>query len=85
MLTFVAVFVIIVAVLFTNRFHLNFSCHRDIITYFRELWYNRKWKGGRVVEGTGLENQRRKRPQVRILSFPPFFMFMIVFFVVKWI
>ena len=26
-----------------------------------------------MVEGTGLENQRRKRPQVRILSFPPFF------------
>lgn len=25
-----------------------------------------------MVEGTGLENQRRKRPQVRILSFPPF-------------
>ena len=24
-----------------------------------------------MVEGTGLENQRRKRPQVRILSFPP--------------
>lgn len=25
-----------------------------------------------MVEGTGLENQRRKRPQVRILSFPPY-------------
>ena len=24
-----------------------------------------------MVEGAGLENQRRKRPQVRILSFPP--------------
>ena len=35
------------------------------------ICYNSGWKGGRVVEGTGLENQRRKRPQVRILSFPP--------------
>ena len=24
-----------------------------------------------MVEGTGLENQRWKHPQVRILSFPP--------------
>ena len=37
------------------------------------ICYNSGWKGGRVVEGTGLENQRRKRPQVRILSFPPHF------------
>ena len=71
MLALVAVLVIIIAVLFGNRFHFEFSCHRAIITYFGELWYNREWKGGRVVEGTGLENQRRKRPQVRILSFPP--------------
>lgn len=26
-----------------------------------------------MVEGTGLENQRWKHPQVRILSFPPYF------------
>ena len=31
-----------------------------------------------MVEGTGLENQRRKRPQVRILSFPPSEAFMTV-------
>ena len=32
-----------------------------------------------MVEGTGLENQRGQPPQVRILSFPPFFMFLIMF------
>lgn len=28
-------------------------------------------KGGRVVDGTGLENQHTKVSQVRILSLPP--------------
>lgn len=70
-LTFVAMFVIVIAVLLGNRLHLEFSCHEVIISYFEKIWYNSRWKGGRVVEGTGLENQRRKRPQVRILSFPP--------------
>ena len=32
----VAVFVIIVAVLFCNRFHSDFSCHRWIITCLHE-------------------------------------------------
>ena len=36
----------------------------------------KKWKGGRVVDGTGLENQRVKAPQVRILSLPPRFRLM---------
>ena len=68
---FVAVLVIIIAILFGNRSQFDFSCHGNIITYFLDLWYNRERKGGRVVEGTGLENQRGKPPQVRILSFPP--------------
>ena len=38
----------------------------------RIIGYNSERKGGRVVEGTGLENQRVNAPQVRILSFPPF-------------
>lgn len=71
MLPLVAVLVVVVAILFGYRTHLDFSCHRVIISYFESLWYNKRRKGGRVVEGTGLENQRRKRPQVRILSFPP--------------
>lgn len=33
----VAVLVIVVAVLFRNDFHLEFSCHRVIIPYFREM------------------------------------------------
>ena len=37
----------------------------------RKICYNYRWKGGRVVDGTGLENQRGKPPQVRILSLPP--------------
>ena len=73
MLALVAMFVVIIAILFGNRSQFDFSCHRDIITYFAFLWYNWRWKGGRVVEGTGLENQRWKHPQVRILSFPPFY------------
>ena len=71
MFALVAVFMIIVAILFGNRSQFDFSCHGDIITYYSFLWYNWRWKGGRVVEGTGLENQRWKHPQVRILSFPP--------------
>ena len=35
------------------------------------VFRKRKQKGGRVVDGTGLENQRTKVPQVRILSLPP--------------
>ena len=58
MSTFVAMLVIVVAVLLGNRFEFDFSCHGGIITYFGEIWYNRERKGGRVVEGTGLENQR---------------------------
>ena len=71
MLALVAMLVVIIAILFGNRSQFDFSCHRGIITYFAFLWYNWRWKGGRVVEGTGLENQRWKHPQVRILSFPP--------------
>ena len=41
------------------------------VFYSLRVWYNWEWKGGRVVYGTGLENQRGKPPQVRILSFPP--------------
>ena len=33
--------------------------------------YNSSRKGGRVVDGTGLENQQVKASQVRILSLPP--------------
>lgn len=36
MLAFVAVFMVIVAVLLRNWFHSNFSCHRAIITYLEE-------------------------------------------------
>ena len=71
MFPLVAVFVVVVAVLLCNDFHLEFSCHRVIIPYFPKIWYNRRRKGGRVVDGTGLENQRVKAPQVRILSLPP--------------
>ena len=71
MFALVAVFVIVVAILFRNDFHFEFSCHRVIIPYFLFMWYNWRWKGGRVVDGTGLENQRTKVPQVRILSLPP--------------
>ena len=35
------------------------------------LWYNGLRKGGRVVDGTGLENQQVNASQVRILSLPP--------------
>ena len=35
MLALVAVLVIIVAILFCNRFHCEFSCHREIIAH---LW-----------------------------------------------
>ncbi len=34
MLAFVAMLVIVVAVLFRNDFHFNFSCHVIIISYF---------------------------------------------------
>ena len=68
---FVAMFVIIVAVLFGNRSQFDFSCHDMIITYLEEMWYNKRWKGGRVVDGTGLENQQINVSQVRILSLPP--------------
>ena len=34
MLAFVTMFVVIVAILFCNRFHCKFSCHSIIITYF---------------------------------------------------
>ena len=37
MLALVAVLVIIIAVLFGNRFHFEFSCHGTIITYFGAL------------------------------------------------
>ena len=36
MFSFVAVFMIIVAVLFRDNFHLYFSCHGIIIAYFSE-------------------------------------------------
>ena len=71
MLPLVAMFMIIVAVLLGNRSQFDFSCHAMIISYLGEMWYNKRWKGGRVVDGTGLENQRTKVPQVRILSLPP--------------
>ena len=71
MFAFVAVLVIVVAVLFRNDFHFEFSCHGVIIPYFAKLWYNWRWKGGRVVDGTGLENQQINVSQVRILSLPP--------------
>ena len=71
MFPLVAMFMIIVAVLLGNRSQFDFSCHIMIISYLIEMWYNRRWKGGRVVDGTGLENQRVKAPQVRILSLPP--------------
>ena len=35
------------------------------------FWYDSKWKGGRVVDGTGLENRQVNASQVRILSLPP--------------
>jgi hypothetical protein len=38
--TFVAVFVVIVAILFGNRAHFNFSCHGVIIPHFLKIWYN---------------------------------------------
>ncbi len=68
---FVAVLVVVVAVLFRNDFHFEFSCHGVIISYFVKIWYNWRWKGGRVVDGTGLENQQINVSQVRILSLPP--------------
>ena len=72
MLPFVAVLVVVVAVLLCNDFHLEFSCHGVIISYFLLIWYNKRWKGGRVVDGTGLENQQINVSQVRILSLPPY-------------
>ena len=70
-LALVAMLVIVVAILFGNWSHFEFSCHGVIISYFKILWYNKKRKGGRVVDGTGLENQHTKVSQVRILSLPP--------------
>ena len=72
MFAFVAMLVIIVAILLCNDFHFEFSCHGVIIPYFLLMWYNKRWKGGRVVDGTGLENQQVNASQVRILSPPPF-------------
>ena len=72
MFPLVAMLMIIVAVLLGNRSQFDFSCHAMIISYLIEMWYNKRWKGGRVVDGTGLENQRVKAPQVRILSLPPY-------------
>ena len=63
--------VIVIAVLFGNRSQFDFSCHVMIISYLIEMWYNKRWKGGRVVDGTGLENQQINVSQVRILSLPP--------------
>ena len=40
MFALVAVFVVIIAILFGNRSQFDFSCHGDIITYFVDLWYN---------------------------------------------
>ncbi len=40
MLAFVAMFVIIIAILFGNRSQFDFSCHGIIITYFGDLCYN---------------------------------------------
>ena len=37
MFALVAVFMIIVAILFGNRSQFDFSCHVDIITYFISL------------------------------------------------
>lgn len=71
MFAFVAVLMIVVAILFGNRAHFKFSCHGLIISYFGIMWYNWRWKGGRVVDGTGLENQQINVSQVRILSLPP--------------
>lgn len=34
MFPLVAVFMVVVAILFRNRSQFNFSCHGDIITYF---------------------------------------------------
>ena len=72
MLPLVAMLVVVVTVLLGNRSQFEFSCHRVIIPYLVDVWYNYRWKGGRVVDGTGLENQRTKVPQVRILSLPPY-------------
>ena len=58
MFALVAMLMIVIAILFRNYFHLEFSCHGVIIPYFLLIWYNKRWKGGRVVDGTGLENQR---------------------------
>ena len=71
MFALVAMLVIIVAILLCNDFHFEFSCHGVIIPYFLLMWYNKRWKGGRVVDGTGLENQQINVSQVRILSLPP--------------
>lgn len=73
MLALVAVFMIIIAILLRDNLHFYFSCHIIIIAYFLKKWYNGRWKGDRVVDGAGLENQRVKAPQVRILSFPPYY------------
>lgn len=37
---FVAVLVVVVAVLLRNDLHFEFSCHGVIIPYFAKLWYN---------------------------------------------
>ena len=71
MFPFVTMLVIVIAVLFGNRSQFDFSCHVMIISYLIEMWYNERWKGGRVVDGTGLENQQINVSQVRILSLPP--------------
>lgn len=44
----------------------------DFSLYGEEFFcYDSKWKGGRVVDGTGLENRQVNASQVRILSLPP--------------
>ena len=42
-----------------------------LVACFVNPCYNEKRKGGRVVEGTGLENRQVNASQVRILSLPP--------------
>lgn len=50
----------------------NLSPWDDFSLYGEEFFcYDSKWKGGRVVDGTGLENRQVNASQVRILSLPP--------------
>ena len=71
MFALVAVFVIIVAVLFCNRFHYKFSCHGVIITYLKCLCYNMYYMDEQEIQRKRRENEEQATAgRARVLGLP---------------